>query len=239
MGEEALSASTLTQFRAVFLGAPGAGKGTQAHNLWVDKQVLHISTGDLLRAQVSSGSELGEQAKAFMDAGKLVPDQVMVSMVEDRLAQPDAIRSWILDGFPRTVPQAESLDRGLSVASQSAPSPNNPARGLSHVVYFPVPEQVLIKRLSGRWSCQGCGAIWNTFFRVPREAGICDTCRGSLQQRGDDRPEAVEKRLEVYLSETEPLLEHYRSQGKLVEVDADRSPDLIYQELITVLEREL
>lgn len=228
-----MSASTMTQFRAVFLGAPGAGKGTQAHNL-VDRHVLHISTGDMLRSQVSRGSDLGRQAKTFMDAGHLVPDELIISMVEDRLSQPDANQSWILDGFPRTVAQAVALESSLSARSSSAS-----AHGLSHVVYFAVPEQVLIRRLSGRWTCQDCGAIWNTHSRAPREAGTCDDCRGSLQQREDDRPEAVCKRLEVYMSETEPLLEHYRSKSKLVEVDADRSPELVYQELLTVLEREL
>jgi len=224
-----MSSVISTRFRAVFLGAPGAGKGTQAHRLVDALSVLHISTGDMLRSQVAGGSDLGKQAKAYMDAGQLVPDQLIVSMVEERLSEPDANRSWILDGFPRTVPQAEALDSCLQ----------EPARGLSHVVYFPVPAEVLIKRLSGRFSCRDCGAIWNSSSRAPREPGICDDCHGSLEQREDDRPEAVQQRLEVYRSQTEPLLAYYRSKGILVEVNANRSPKLVYQDLLTVLEREL
>ncbi len=224
-----MSSDVLTQFRAVFLGAPGAGKGTQAAQLVGEKKVLHISTGDMLRQHIADGSALGKQAAGFMEAGQLVPDELIISMVEQRLEQPDARSSWVLDGFPRTVAQAEALSSCLQ-GKQS---------GLSHVVYFPVPQDVLVKRLSGRWTCSGCGAIWNSQSKAPREAGVCDDCKGSLQQRKDDRPEAVSERLKVYLAQTEPLLDHYRAQGLLVEVDADRKPELVYEELLMVLNREL
>ncbi|MHC5063166.1 MAG: adenylate kinase [Planctomycetota bacterium] len=224
-----MSSDVLTQFRAVFLGAPGAGKGTQAAQLVGDKRVLHISTGDMLRQHIAEGSALGKKAAGYMEAGQLVPDDLIIAMVEARLADMDASQSWILDGFPRTVAQAEALSTCLD-SKQS---------GLSHVVYFPVPQEVLVTRLSGRWTCSACGAIWNSQSKAPREEGVCDDCGGALQQRKDDRPEAVSERLKVYLAQTEPLLEHYRSQALLVEVNADRAPEAIYQELLRVLERGL
>lgn len=220
-------------FRAVFLGPPGAGKGTQAARLVEERSPLHISTGDMLREHRSKGTELGEQAKAFMDAGKLVPDELIIAMVEDRLggvetgseggeagASPD--QSWILDGFPRTLPQARALDASL-------------ATPLTHVVYFRVPQDVLVSRLSGRWTCSSCGAIWHERFKPTRSEGVCDNCDGALKQRPDDRPEAVSQRLEIYSRDTEPLLDYYKSRNVLCEVDADRAPDEVFSSLTAEL----
>lgn len=210
-------------FRAVFLGPPGAGKGTQSARLVAEREILHISTGDMLREHKAEGTELGRQAQTFMDQGALVPDDLIIAMVEDRLQSVDA-ESWILDGFPRTLPQAEALDEKLGDR-------------LTHVIYFAVPQDVLLGRLSGRWTCSGCGAIWHEVTKPPAVAGKCDSCGAVLKQRRDDRPEAVSERLEVYNAQTAPLLEYYGARGILTEIDADRSPEEVYQSLIGVTDR--
>lgn len=215
-------------FRAVFLGPPGAGKGTQASLVAERDAVLHVSTGDMLRQHVKSGTALGTRARSFMDSGQLVPDDVIIAMVEQRIGTEDADRSWILDGFPRTVPQAEALKRMLDGVSQS----------LTHVVFFRVPKAELVARLSSRWTCSACGSIWNTKSKPPRHAGQCDDCGGQLRQRDDDRPEAVTRRLEVYAAQTEPLLDYYRRRGRLVDVDAARDPVAVSEELADVLRTE-
>ncbi|MBL8725885.1 MAG: adenylate kinase [Planctomycetes bacterium] len=207
--------------RCVFLGAPGAGKGTQAKKVAEGARLAHISTGDMLRAQVAAGTALGLEAKGYMDAGKLVPDQLIIAMVKARIAEPDAAHAWILDGFPRTLAQAEALDKSLSGAS-----------ALSHVIAFAVPEAVLVGRLSGRRTCGSCGAIWHIESNPTRVAGVCDACGGALVHRSDDRPEAITKRLEVYRSQTAPLLAYYRDRGLLREVDANRPPEVVFQELL-------
>ena len=165
-----------------------------------------------------------------MDDGKLVPDELIIAMVADRIAGKDGakadIPSWILDGFPRTLPQAEALDRSLQDAGA----------GLSHVVFFAVPHEVLVRRLTGRWTCRNCGAIWHTEFQPTRAQGICDICGGELGQRADDRPEVVEERLEQYRTLTEPLLDYYHSAGLLIEVDADQTPKDVFEELIARLQ---
>ena len=257
-------ARSKSSFRTVFLGAPGAGKGTQAQVLAAGKTelgpVVHISTGDILRTHVAEGTALGKQAKAFMDQGQLVPDDLIIAIVEDRLRKPDVspagvlpgVRSvhsgasnpatskatasgaatsnsnasgaWILDGFPRTVPQAQALDRSLAGLGAA----------LSNVVYFRVPSDVLVKRLTARWTCTQCGAIWNTEFKPTRVVGTCDACGGRLSQRPDDRPEAVVKRLEVFRSQTEPLLNYYRGQNLLVEIDANRTPELVLSDVLAL-----
>ena len=213
-------------FRAVFLGPPGAGKGTQAKGLVEQGETLHISTGDMLREHVQGGTALGVKAKEFMDAGNLVPDDLIISMVDERLGRPDANGAWILDGFPRTVPQAEALDSSLERAG--AP--------LTHVVYFRVPHDGLIRRLTGRRTCSQCGAIWNVYTKPTSEEGVCDACGGELTQRADDREDAVEQRLQQYNTLTEPVLGHYSAQGILVEIDADRSPELVLEDLVSALQ---
>lgn len=216
--------SSLTA-RCVFLGAPGAGKGTQAKRVAEKVALAHISTGDMLRAEVKSGSELGAQAKTFMDQGKLVPDQVIIDMVKERIRKPDAQAAWILDGFPRTLPQAEALDANLSGDN-----------ALTHVISFAVPEDVLMGRLTGRRTCSKCGAIWHIENKPTKQEGICDACGGELTQRSDDRPEAIGKRLEEYRSLTAPLLAYYGDRGVLREIDADRSPDVVFEELLNLMQ---
>lgn len=211
--------------RAVFLGPPGAGKGTQAQRLAKEHRVLHVSTGDMLRQEVAGGSDLGRRAKGFMDAGQLVPDEVITAMLLARIQAPDASRAWILDGFPRTLPQAHSLDRSLQAEGIE----------LSHAVDFEVPSDVLVQRLSGRRTCARCGSIWNVHSKPPRQPGKCDACGGELTQRADDRPDAVSKRLQVYAAQTAPVLDHYRAKEILVEIDADRPPEVVYENLMEVI----
>ena len=210
--------------RCVFLGAPGAGKGTQAKQVADTARIAHISTGDMLRLEVAAGSALGKQAKGFMDAGKLVPDDVIVGMVRARIQQPDAKAAWILDGFPRTLPQAEALDKSL-------PATN----AVSHVIYFALPEQVLQGRLTGRRTCSKCGAIWHLETKPTKVSGICDTCGGATAQRSDDHPEKIAKRLEEYRTLTAPLLAYYRSRGLLRELDANRPAAVVNQELLKLM----
>lgn len=210
--------------RCVFLGAPGAGKGTQAKRVAETQALAHISTGDMLRSEVSQGSALGAQAKSFMDAGKLVPDQVIISMVQARIQKPDAQHAWILDGFPRTLGQAEALDRSLPKQSS-----------LSSAVYFHVPESVLFGRLTGRRTCSKCGAIWHVETRPTRIADVCDACGGATVQRSDDHPDKITKRLEEYRTLTAPLLSYYRDRHLLRELDANRAPQVVFQELLQLM----
>ena len=216
--------ATLQSFRAVFLGPPGAGKGTQAKVLAEHGEVMHLSTGDMLREEVAAASELGLQAKTFMDSGELVPDEVVIGMVEHRLAS-NTSASWILDGFPRTLPQAEALDRSLASAGQA----------LTHVVFFAVPEEILVQRLGGRQTCTGCGAIWNRYFKPTQAEGVCDRCGSSLKTRDDDRPEAVQQRLRAYVEKTQPLLDYYTEKQLLVELAADRDSEDVYKDLTASL----
>ena len=211
--------------RAVFLGAPGAGKGTQAQQLAASGGALHISTGDMLREHRAKGTMLGKQAQSYMDAGKLVPDDVIINMVQERIAAPDARRAWILDGFPRTLPQAEALDRSLG------------AQGLTHVVSFAIPHAALMERLTGRRTCGQCGAIWHVKFKPTKEQGRCDKCGGGLVHRSDDRPDAVHTRLEAFRVQTEPLLAYYRGRSVLVELDADRPPEQVFEALKVLVSR--
>lgn len=222
-------------FHAVFLGPPGAGKGTQAKQLVEQRPVLHLSTGDMLREHVRNGTDLGVRAKTFMDDGKLVPDDLIVAMVEDRLSRDDAGGSWVLDGFPRTLPQAEALSGALDRTKD----PEGGSAGLSHVVYFRVPHDDLMKRLTGRRTCSSCGAIWNIHFKPTAVDGVCDACGGELTQRSDDTEDKVGNRLAEYASLTEPLLGYYRDRGILVELDAARDPRLVFEDLMNVLDKEV
>jgi adenylate kinase len=196
--------------RLVLVGPPGAGKGTQAEFIAAHLAVPKISTGDIFRANVSQGTPLGLEVKRYLNEGKLVPDEVTISMVRDRLAEPDARDGFLLDGFPRTVPQAVELDKMLADLGTQ----------LDIVLELVVDEDEVIRRLSGRRTCRGCGKIWHVEFDAPTKPGVCDRCGAELYQRDDDKPETIENRLRVYAKETAPLVDFYGAQGKLVGIDA-------------------
>ncbi|WP_344170756.1 adenylate kinase [Pilimelia columellifera] len=196
--------------RLVLVGPPGAGKGTQAEFIAAHLAVPKISTGDIFRANVAQGTPLGIQAKQFMDAGQLVPDEVTINMVRDRLAEPDAGDGFLLDGFPRTTPQAQALDKLLA----------DLGTGLDLVLELVVDDDEVIRRLSGRRTCRGCGKIWHVEFDAPNREGVCDRCGGELFQRDDDKAETIAERLRVYARDTAPLVDYYGAQGKLVGIDA-------------------
>ena len=212
--------------RVVFIGPPGAGKGTQARQLGERWGVPQIATGDMLREALAAGTPLGLEAKRHMDAGDLVPDAVIIGLVADRLAQPDARKGFVLDGFPRTVAQATALDRLL--AEQGTP--------LDRVVVFEAPTEELVKRVSGRRVCPQCGRNYHVVFSPPKVAGRCDACRGLLTQRGDDDAHKVRHRLEVFIRETRPLVEHYRLQGLTATVAADGSVAQVLEAILKVTE---
>jgi adenylate kinase len=211
--------------RLVLVGPPGAGKGTQAEFIAEHFSIPKISTGDIFRANVSGGTDLGRLAKKYMDAGDLVPDEVTNAMVRDRLAQPDATDGFLLDGFPRNVAQADELNRIL--AELGAP--------LSVVLDLDVDFDEVVKRLSGRRVCKQCGHVWHVEFDPPKVAGICDKCGGELYQRDDDHPDTVRHRLEVYHQQTEPLIDFYRGAGKLVAIDALGAVEDVTERAITAL----
>ena len=199
----------------VLLGAPGAGKGTQAQRLVADYGVAHISTGDLLRAAVKAQSELGVAAKKYMDAGELVPDQLVIDLVKERLAADDAQKGFILDGFPRNTTQAVTLDTELAAMG----------RELDGALLVDVPAEVIIDRLSSRRTCRDCG------YTAGPDTTVCPSCAGEMYQRDDDKPETIKNRLDVYVKNTSPLVEYYRGQGILKVVDGNRDIDLVYTEV--------
>ncbi|MEE1756018.1 adenylate kinase [Streptomyces sp. SP18CS02] len=197
--------------RIVLVGPPGAGKGTQAAFLAKNLSIPHISTGDLFRANISQGTELGKQAKAFMDAGNLVPDEVTIGMAKDRMEQPDAENGFLLDGFPRNVAQAEALDAMLEREGMK----------LDAVLDLEVPEDEVVKRIAGRRTCRNDSAhTFHVEYKKPKAEGVCDSCGGELYQRDDDSEETVRKRLEVYHTQTEPIIDYYKSQGLVVTIPA-------------------
>ncbi len=209
----------------VLLGGPGAGKGTQAELLSRTLGIPQVSTGDLFRENLKNETQLGLLARAYMDRGELVPDDVTVGMVRERLSHPDCVRGAILDGFPRTVAQAEALEKLLAGLG---------AR-LSAVPYIQVPEDLLLARLAGRWTCQACGAMFHAIFSPPQKAGICDRCGGKLYQRPDDTPETQKRRIQVYFEQTAPLIDYYRQKGLLVEVDGRPGIEEIQAKLLAVI----
>jgi adenylate kinase len=197
--------------RVAFLGPPGAGKGTQARDLAQEWGVLHLATGDLLREAVAAGSPLGREAKSYMDQGALVPDDVIIRMMAERLSAADAGRGFILDGFPRTIAQAEALARLLKDLGQT----------LDAVVYFDVSEPELLRRLTGRRVCRACGHSYHLTSNPPKRAGVCDACGGELYQRDDDAEATVRNRLDVYRRQTAPLLDYYRQRNLLAPVSGE------------------
>ncbi|PIE23407.1 MAG: adenylate kinase [Planctomycetota bacterium] len=205
----------------IFLGPPGAGKGTHASALQSEYRLLHLSTGDMLREAITSASELGNKASAFMDAGQLVPDELVIDMLLERMASLEQ-GGWILDGFPRTLPQAEALDARLQEQQVS----------IDQVFCFEVDEEKLVERLSSRQVCKGCGAVYNTQSKPPKTLGVCDDCgKKELYVRPDDEADAVRKRFEVYEAQTAPLIDYYKRAGLLCRIDASRGIEEIRAEL--------
>jgi adenylate kinase len=205
----------------IFLGAPGAGKGTHAEILSKDVGIPQISTGNIIREALKSGTEMGLKAKSYIEAGKLVPDDVVIGIIRDRLAQDDCANGFILDGFPRTIPQAEALDKMVRI---------------DRVINLDVPESLILRRLSGRRVCSNCGASYNVDTRPPKKEGICDVCGGTLVQRKDDNPETVRERLKVYHEQTEPRIDYYEKQGKLRTVHGTDDTDSTARDIKNALE---
>ncbi len=215
-------------YNIIFVGAPGAGKGTQASMVAKKLNLVHISSGDLFRQALEQGTRLGKQAKTYMERGILVPDEITIQMVMERLSAPDGDNGVILDGFPRNLPQAEALDSAL----------DRQGKAIDKVVSIRVSEAELIKRLSGRWLCRQCQAVYNAVNSPPRVAGKCDKCDGELYQRPDDKPETVQKRLDVYFAETAPLIEYYRRQSKLLEIEGEGSVEEVTSRIVSALPAE-
>ena len=195
--------------KIIMLGAPGAGKGTQAKKIAAKYGIPHISTGDIFRANIKNGTELGKKAKTYMDQGLLVPDELVVDLVVDRVSQDDCTKGYVLDGFPRTIPQAEALDKALEAKGQK----------MDYAIDVDVPDENIVKRMGGRRACVGCGATYHLVYAAPKKDGICDVCGGELILRDDDKPETVEKRLHVYHDQTQPLIDYYTKAGILKSVD--------------------
>lgn len=208
----------------VFLGPPGSGKGTQAKLLAEKLRVSHIALGDMLREEVRAGTVVGKRAKEFMDAGHLVPDELTIEMTRKRISEKDCQTGFIIDGFPRSTAQAEAFERILAEKDL----------GLDKVVYFHIPEEEVVKRLSERRSCKNCGTVYHLTNRPPKVPGKCDLCGGELYLRHDDEEKVIRTRFEVYEKQTRPLVERYKKQGKLVELDATGSIDEVFQELLKV-----
>ncbi len=201
----------------VMLGAPGVGKGTQAVLMSEFLNVPHVSTGDMLRSAVAKGTDLGKAAKEYMDQGGLVPDDIVIGIVTERLQEADSATGAILDGFPRTVIQAKALDEALG----------DVGKRIDVAINIDVPEQIIVRRMAGRRSCRACGAVFHVDHKPPAEADVCDACGAELYQRLDDAEDTVRNRLAVYQEKTAPLIEYYRSRGVLVEIDGDRPVDVV------------
>lgn len=212
--------------RLVMLGPPGAGKGTQARMLEQKYGIPQIASGDLLRAAVRDRTAIGIEARRYMDRGALAPDELVVRLIEARLEEPDARRGYILDGFPRTIPQTEELDRALKRHNQR----------LDHVLAIVVPDDEVIKRISGRRTCRNCGAMYHMIFDPPRNQSICNDCNGELYQREDDAEDTVRMRLEVYHAETGPVLSYYEQEEILTRIDGIGRPEEVQQRIIDVVE---
>ncbi len=212
--------------RIVLLGPPGAGKGTQARMLQDRFSIPQVSTGDLLREAIREGTALGKQARTYMDAGELVPDQLVTAMVAERLKKADCVNGFLLDGFPRTIVQAEALAEHLTQEKQH----------LDCVLNIAVPKQELIERLSGRWVCRSCSAMYHEHFSPPKQTGRCDQCGGELYQRTDDKLETVTARLDVYERSTAPLIDFYKNNGLLRSVDGTGEPQEVFRRISDTLQ---
>lgn len=208
--------------KLIMLGAPGAGKGTQAKIISETYNIPHISTGDIFRANIKNGTELGKKAKEFMDLGLLVPDELVVDLVADRLQQADCVKGFVLDGFPRTIPQAKALDEALEKMGTK----------MDYAIEVEVPDENIVRRMSGRRACVGCGATYHIVNVPPKVENQCDTCGASLILRDDDQKETVVKRLEVYHEQTQPLINYYNNQNILVSVDGTKDVPVITELIV-------
>ena len=211
--------------KIVMLGGPGAGKGTQAKIIAEKYAIPHISTGDIFRANIKNGTELGKKAKAYMDAGALVPDELVVDLVADRLKEADAQNGFVLDGFPRTIPQAEALSEALAAMGTK----------LDYAIDIEVPDQNIIDRMGGRRACVACGATYHIVNIPPKTEGKCDHCGSDLILRDDDKPETVKKRLDVYHEQTQPLIEYYNAKNLLKEVDGTVAMEEVFNAIAAIL----
>ena len=211
--------------KIVMLGAPGAGKGTQAKMIAAKYQIPHISTGDIFRANIKNGTELGKKAKSYMDQGLLVPDELTVDLVIDRLAQDDCKNGYILDGFPRTIPQAEALDAALAKLGEK----------MDYAIDVDVPDENIVSRMSGRRACTGCGATYHIVYNPSKKGECCEVCGEKLILRDDDKPETVQKRLNVYHEQTQPLIDYYTKQGILKAVDGTQDMNDVFTAITNIL----
>lgn len=211
--------------RIIMLGAPGAGKGTQAKKIAEKYGIPHISTGDIFRANIKNGTELGKKAKTYMDQGLLVPDELTCDLVVDRIQQPDAKNGYVLDGFPRTIPQAEALDKALAALGDK----------VDYAIDVNVPDENIVNRMGGRRACVGCGATYHLVYAPTKTEGICDVCGKELILRDDDKPETVQKRLNVYHEQTQPLIDYYTKAGILKTVDGTVDINDVFAAIVEIL----
>ena len=211
--------------KIIMLGAPGAGKGTQAKQIADKYSIPHISTGDIFRANIKNGTELGKKAKQYMDQGALVPDELTCDLVMDRIQQDDCKNGFVLDGFPRTIPQAEALDAALGKINEK----------MDYAIDVDVPDENIVNHMSGRRACLNCGATYHLISIPPKVEGICDRCGSEIVLREDDKPETVQKRLKVYHEQTQPLIDYYKNQGILKSVDGTQPMDEVFKAIVTIL----
>ena len=211
--------------KIIMLGAPGAGKGTQAKQIAAKYNIPHISTGDIFRSNIKNNTELGNQAKKYMDQGFLVPDELTCDLVMDRISWYDCEKGFVLDGFPRTIPQAEALANALTKIGQS----------MDYAIDVDVPDENIVNRMSGRRACINCGATYHLVFNPTRKEGVCDVCGNDTILREDDKPETVQKRLSVYHDQTQPLIDYYKEQNILKSVDGTKSMDEVFSDIVAIL----
>jgi adenylate kinase len=211
--------------KIIMLGAPGAGKGTQAKKIAEKYSIPHISTGDIFRANIKGGTELGMKAKSYMDQGQLVPDEVTINMLLDRISADDCKNGYVLDGFPRTIPQAESLTKALDARGEK----------IDYAIDVDVSDQAIVTRMSGRRACVNCGATYHIVYNAPKKEGVCDACGDNLVLRDDDKPETVQKRLTVYHDQTQPLIDYYKNAGVLKSVDGTKDLNDVFADITAFL----
>ncbi len=211
--------------KIVMLGAPGAGKGTQAKMIAAKYDIPHISTGDIFRANIKNGTELGKKAKSFMDQGLLVPDELTLELIMDRFTADDCANGYVLDGFPRTIAQAEALTKSLAAKGEK----------MDYAIDVDVPDERIVTRMGGRRACVACGGTFHIKYNAPKVEGVCDLCGGNLTIRDDDMPETVQKRLNVYHEQTQPLIEYYTNEGILKTVDGTQDVDKVFEDILAIL----